>query len=191
MFHFPLLRGGVAAAVLFTAFLSGCADKPQQNQPQDTPKASHEHAEKGPHGGMLIELGGNHEFHAELLHDEATGLVTVYLLDGKAANPVAISDPQITINVRLPEGGEQFALEADPNEGDPNGVSSRFVSRDPKLGEALHHEKAQSQLVLNIDGKPFRGTIEHHHDHDHDHDHDLGHSHGKSKQPSAPAGDPS
>ena len=153
-----------------------------------------EHALKGPHGGMLIELGGNHEFHAELLHNEMTGVVAVYLLDGDAKNPVAISDREIMINVRLPGGGSQFPLKADPDQGDPDGVASRFVSRDRKLGEALHHEQAQSQLVLTIDGKPFRGIIEHddhdheHGDHDHgDHGHDHSHNHDEPQRP-APIG---
>jgi hypothetical protein len=194
MFQLPLMRGTAAAAIVL-ATIAGCADTADKNQPEEMLNVPREHAEKGPHGGMLIELGGNHEFHAELLHNEKTGVIAVYLLDGSAANPVAISDRQITINVRLPEGGQQFALEANPDKGDPSGVSSRFVSRDPKLGEALHHKQAQSQLVLTIDGKPFRGTIEHRHEHDHghghDHDHDHDHNHEKPKQPAAPAGSPS
>lgn len=194
MFKFSLIRGATAAAAILLATLSGCADSADKNQPEEMLNVQRDHAEKGPHGGMLIELGGGHEFHAELLHNEKTGVIAVYLLDGSAANPVAIADREIVINVRLPEGGQQFALAAEPDKGDPSGVSSRFVSRDHKLGEALHHKQAQSQLVLTIDGKPFRGTIEHKHEHDHDHDHDHGdhgHSHDKPKQPAAPAGNPS
>jgi len=188
MFKFLLTRGGAAAAALTLAAMFGCADTADQNQPEEMLNVPREHALKGPHGGVLIELGGNHEFHAELLHNEMTGVVAVYLLDADAKNPVAISDEEIVINVRLPDGGNQFPLKANPDKGDPSGVSSRFVSRDSTLGEALHHEQAQSQLVLTIDGKPFRGVIEHHHS-DHDHEHgEHGHSHDHDHdEPQRPA----
>lgn len=165
-------------AALWMAAAAGCGNTADLDQPEEVLNVPREHAEKGPHGGVLIELGGNHEFHAELLHNETTGEVAIHLLDGDAANPVAIMDPEIVINVRLPDGGAQFPLKAKSDGGDPDGVSSRFVSNDPKLGEALHHEQAQSQLVLNIDGKPYRGAIEHHHEHGHEHDHDHDHKPG-------------
>jgi len=43
---------------------------------------AHAHASGGPHGGSMLELG---EYHAELVHDDAAGTVTVYILDGAAA----------------------------------------------------------------------------------------------------------
>lgn len=174
------VRGSAAAgiAALALAAALGCDHTAQQNQPEEVLNVPREHAEIGPHGGVLIELGLKHEFHAELLHNEKTGEVIVYLLDGDAKNPVAIDDQEILINVRFPDGGRQFPLKADADQGDPSGVSSRFVSKDRELGDALHHEQAQSQLVLNIDGKPFRGTIEHRHDHGHEHGHNHGHDGG-------------
>jgi hypothetical protein len=150
------------------AWLAGCGAAEHENQPGQVLNVPHVHAEKGPHGGMLIELG-NEEFHAELLHNEVTNLVTIYLLDGSAKNPVAIEAPQISVNVRLGDAGQQFFLTAESADGDPAGTSSRFTSQEAALAEALHHDDAQSQLVLTIQGKQFRGAIAHDHPHDHRH----------------------
>ena len=158
----------LALTTLLTAGVAGCGETEQLDQPPEMLNVPRAHAEKGPHGGMLIELG-NEEFHGELLHNETTGEVAIYLLDASAENSVAIDAQQILINVKFPDRGEQFALTADPADGDPDGVSSRFISTNEALGEALDSEEAQSQLVLTIEGKPFRGKIEHKHDHGHDH----------------------
>jgi len=128
----------------------------------------HDHPSEGPHHGSLVELGGE-EYHAEFVHDEETGTVTVYVLDGAAKEVVPIEATEISINLKHDGQGEQFKLAASPDEGDPEGQSSRFVSDDAELGEDLHREGAEAQLVLQIAGKAYRGKIEHDHDHDHDH----------------------
>jgi len=42
---------------------------------------------------------------------------------------------------------------------------SLTVSPDAELGEYLEREGAEAQLVVTINGKQYRGKIEHHHDH--------------------------
>ncbi|TWT97211.1 hypothetical protein [Neorhodopirellula pilleata] len=129
----------------------------------------HAHPSEGPHHGGLIELG-NEEYHAELVHDEATGSVTIYVLNAAATEQVPIEGSDITINVKHDGKPEQFKLTASPDASDPQGKSSRFVSTDAELGEHLDEEGAEPRLVLTINGKSFRGTIAHDHDHE-DHDH--------------------
>ena len=130
----------------------------------------HDHPSEGPHHGSLIELGGE-EYHAEFVHDEDAGTVTIYILDGAAKEAVAIDAPDIAINLKHDGKGEQFKLAASPDKGDPQGKSSRFVSNDKELGEDLEHEDADASLVLKINGKSYRGAIAHDHDHDDDHKH--------------------
>ncbi|MBI1315060.1 hypothetical protein GC176_27530 [bacterium] len=163
----------------------------------DHSEASHEHPSEGPHGGDLIELG-NEEYHAELVHpyhhddnahahadhkdgDDHKGGheehgdpdhegVTIYILDGSAKESVAIDVAEITLNLSHDGKPEQFKLTALPTETDPEGKSSRFASDDNDLLEHFHEEEIEGTLVLQINGKSYRGKVAHNHE-DHGHDH--------------------
>jgi hypothetical protein len=166
--------------------LSGCggesSDKPgtsggaETSAPPATVEAGHAHPSEGPHGGSLIELG-NEEYHAELVHDDAAGTVTIYLLDSAAKTSVPIEAIEIIINLTHDGQGEQFKIAAVGDQGDPTGKSSRFVSNDAELAKELDHEHAEAQLVVVIDGKQYRGAIEHHHGHDDEHSEGEDHAH--------------
>ena len=130
----------------------------------------HDHPDHGPHGGDLIELG-NEEYHAELVHDEEAGTITIYVLDGSAAKTVAIDAAAVTINLVHEGTPEQYALSATPGDGDAEGKSSRFVSEDEALERNLH-AATNPRLSLKIDGKPYSGDIVHDHDHGDSHSHD-------------------
>lgn len=128
-----------------------------------------DHPSEGPHHGSLIELG-NEEYHAELVHDDASGTVTIYLLDSSAKVAVTVDAKNLQINLSHEGKAEQFNLDASPETGDPAGKASRFISSDTELAEELDHEGAQAQLVVSIAGKQYRGAIEHDDDHEgHDH----------------------
>jgi hypothetical protein len=132
----------------------------------------HGHPSEGPHHGSLIELG-NEEYHAELVHDEVAGTVTVYLLDSSAKTSVPIYETKVLVNLTHDGSAEQFELAASPQSTDPSGKSSRFVSTDAELAEDLDLEDVEAKLVITIGGKQYRGDIEHDHDHEgadgHDH----------------------
>ena len=131
--------------------------------------AGHAHPSEGPHHGDLIELG-NEEYHAEILHDEDAGTVTIYVLNGAATEQVPIDATEVTINAKHDGKPEQFTLTASPDTNDPQGKSSRFVSKNEELAHHLDEEGAEPRLVLSINGKSYRGTISHDHDHEgHDH----------------------
>jgi hypothetical protein len=171
----------LAVSGLLSLVISGCGGSTTSNRDRTTdgiPSATesgheHAHASEGPHGGTLIELG-NEEYHAELVHDEQAGTVTVYLLDSAAKASVPIDAADVSINVKHEKQGEQFKLSASADESDPQGKSSRFVSTDAELAEELDHEHAEAQLAVTINGKPYRGTVEHHHGHD---EGENGHAH--------------
>lgn len=155
--------------------VAGCSNEgstdPESAGPPNTmdDPAGHAHPTEGPHHGDLIELG-NEEYHAEILHDEDAGTVTIYVLDGAAINQVPIDATDVTINAKHDGQPEQFKLAASPDANDPPGKSSRFVSDDEELAHHLDEDGADPRLVLTINGKSYRGVITHDHDHEgHDH----------------------
>jgi len=152
--------------LLLTMTLFGCGS-PSPTVPPADESGEHAHEAGGPHGGAIIELGENH---AELVHDDAAGTVTVYILDGAATKNVPVDATEATINLTHEGRGEQFKLAASPMEGEPAGRSSRFVSSEAELSEDLDREDAAAVIVITINGQQNRGNIEHHHDADHDHD---------------------
>lgn len=178
----------IVALALLTLGLAGCGEKPSDRQalsgtaetaaPPATIESGHEHAHasEGPHGGGLIELG-NEEYHAELVHDDAAGTVTVYILDSAAKSAVPIDATEVTINLKHDGRGEQFKIASRAERGDPAGMSSRFVSSEAELAEDLDHEGAEPQLVVTIGGKQFRGAIAHEHGDEGEHAHDGEHAH--------------
>ncbi|MCO6044116.1 hypothetical protein NG895_09370 [Aeoliella sp. ICT_H6.2] len=152
--------------------IAGCAtestDDGVESSAPPAAAGAHDHPTEGPHHGSLVELG-NDEYHAEMLHNEDTGGVTIYILDSTAKKAVPIDAQKITVNLSHDGQAEQFALAADPDAGDPAGKASRFVSTDAELGEELDHDHADVQLVVSVAGKQFRGTLQHDHDHEDDH----------------------
>ena len=160
---------------LMALIVAGCSDEnstgPETAGPPNTVDShdGHAHPTEGPHHGDLIELG-NEEYHAEILHDEDAGTVTIYVLNGAATEQVPIDATEVTINAKHDGKPEQFTLTASPDANDPQGKSSRFVSNDEELAHHLDAEGAEPRLVLTINGKSYRGSISHDHDHEgHDH----------------------
>lgn len=148
---------------------SGCTP-PNARTSTNTPgEEEHAHASHGPHDGAIIELG-DESYHAELVHEEATGKVTVYVLDSAAKNAVPIEASEVLVNIRQGEQGRQFKLAAEPDAGDSAGKSSRFSSTEAELGAALDAEEAKAALVLTIAGVQYRGEIALGHDEDHEHE---------------------
>lgn len=171
------VRNLTTLALTISVTILGCAnaDPPKTTgetgtSPVEDNHSAHAHPSEGPHHGPLIELGAE-EYHAELLHDENSGKVTIYVLDKAATASVPIAASEIMINLKHNGKGQQFKLAAMPLEGEADGVSSRFISEDKTLGDLLHNEETEATLAISINGKPYRGKVPHHHDHGHDHAH--------------------
>jgi len=150
----------------------------------------HEH-DHGPHDGHLIELG-DHDFHAELVFDEETKTITVYVLGHEPEDAHAIDSKELALNLMIDEKPAQFILTAVAQEGDPEGKSSRFVlAGDEQIAEHIHDEEdLHGRVNVKIDRKDYSGEIAHDHGHDeeehaheddHDHEdedeHEEGHEH--------------
>lgn len=158
------IAGGLFLSVAFAFGCNQNAGGPAAPPANDGDHAEHAHATEGPHGGDLIELG-EEEYHAELVHDDKAGTVTIYILDAHAEAAVPVDAAELVINLKHDGKAEQFKLPASPDASDPQGNSSRFDSNDAELCaelcEDLAHEGAEPQLVAMINGKQYRGSIEH------------------------------
>lgn len=157
----------VTAATCLTVGCGGAAKQPAEHGAEGEAHDDHDHAAAGPHGGEIIELG-TAGYHAEIVHD---GEATVYILDGSAKAAAALDATEILVNLSHDGKAEQFKLAAKPAATDPAGKSSVFTSNEPELVADLQEGHAEVQLVLTIDGKQVRGTLEH------DHEGEEGHTH--------------
>ena len=162
----------LSLAVMMVIIVAGCSNDsstgPETGSPPNTmdshdDHAGHAHPTEGPHHGELIELG-NEEYHAEQLHDDKS--ITIYILNGAADQQVPINASEIMINTKHNGQPEQFTLAATPDQDDPAGMSSRFVSNNADLAAHIDEEGAAHRLVLSINGKSYRGEIAHDHSHE-------------------------
>ena len=140
----------------------------EKNLAAEPATAAHNHPEHGPHGGDLIELGDG-DYHAEVAHADAS--LKIWILDGSAADPVAVSTANAVINGSYAADKQQFSLTAQPQPGDADGTASCFVSNDATLLEWMEQPLARLRLSVTIGDTPWGGAIVHDHDHDHGHDH--------------------
>ncbi len=117
----------VLLGILNPFWLVGCGptnNKVVKTGESKTEEHAHEHPAEGPHGGHLVELAepgkeSKEEYHAEWLHDDATGKVTVYILDGKAKVTVPIAADTVVIKVKASDETGSHDLDAvDRTSGD-------------------------------------------------------------------------
>ncbi len=167
-----------SAALLVAAFLlmSGAGCNPPAPPSPQAPAAtgqddehgqahghshSHGHEDAGPHGGHLVVLG-DEKYHVEWLHDDDSGLVTIYLLDAAAENTVAISADSVTIETQVGDDSERHELAAVNRQ---DGATAQFELRHAPLVEVLKvagQEGVAATITLDVDGQTYTGTFEHH-----------------------------
>lgn len=133
---------------------------------------SHSHAEHGPHGGEILEVG-KEEYHLELCVDETKKQVVIYLMDKTLKQYVAIDQSNLVINLKMNGKPAQFKLKAIPQDVDQSGSSSCYGLASADLLSALHDKKADARLALKIGSKQYSVKIQHDHDH-------AGHNHAQS-----------
>lgn len=160
--------------------LGGC-EQPQDNGASGKPPAhddhdhdhGHDHGSDGhdhdhdqgeaahaaPHGGHLIEMGHEHQFHAELVEDQDAGALTIHFYDGDL-QPLAV-DPQ-TVTLVVTAGDQVLTVQFSEAGTEP---VAQLVHRDAALLTALKADAAV-KLRASMGGKAFTGTMDHH-DHDH------------------------
>lgn len=119
----------------------------------------HDHAHMhGPNGGPVLELG-DEEYHAEWLHDEETGKVTVILLDKEVKKEIPIESAEIAIDVKIADSEKSYAL---PAAGGSDKPSARFELEDKALLAALEgagQEGTEAVLKVTIGGKEYKAKF--------------------------------
>jgi hypothetical protein len=146
---FPIFSGVAVLAVV----LAGCNDRPAKTEGPKKP-AAHDHPDKGPHGGPLIEWG-EEQYHVEFTVDRAKKRATVYILDGNAKKAAPIAAESVTLTLSKPPAG-QITLKAEPQDGDPKGQSSRFSGTDEKLAA---ESELEGEISATVGGTPFSGDF--------------------------------
>ena len=164
----------LSIATLF-GFTLGCNEGPgtdtaathDEHADHDHAPGEHDHPTEGPHHGALVELGAE-EFHAEVVHDDTAGVLTVYLLDAKAKEAAKSESTEVLINVKQGDKPAQFTLAA-KTEGAEGGFSEYSLA-SKELLEALHDSSA-ARLSITINEQPYSGNVPHdgHEAHDHAH----------------------
>jgi hypothetical protein len=158
------------------AFSGGCNRQqdvvPYEEAEQAPPEEHHHHHHHGhgPHGGHLIDLG-DHEYLAEIVFDEQTKAITVYLFDHDSGEFLPIEQEEITLTLRIDGEPRSFTLPAVRRDEDPEGRSSRFeLAGDETIAEHIGDEEdLEGEIHATIDGRDLTGRITHDHDHGHDH----------------------
>ncbi|HUQ70463.1 MAG TPA: hypothetical protein VM165_13110 [Planctomycetaceae bacterium] len=155
-------RGLVDLALIATVFSFGLVSSVWSAQPAP----AHAHPEKGPHGGPLLELG-DEEYHIEVMLDEKTNVLTLYLLDSAAKALVPTDAKEAVINLKHGGKPEQFKLPAVRQKTDPAEMASAFQLKDAKLMHDLHHKNHEARLAVKINGKSYTTKFDLKHDHKH------------------------
>lgn len=137
--------------------MAGCETKAPPAPPVAPPKVQsaepHGAHGAGPHGGTLADWGGG-KYHVEFTvdHDKKQTIVYVLGSDEKTATPIKAS--KIMVNIIDP-ASEIEAL-AQPQEGEADGMSSRFVGTHDNLGKVQEYA---GTISGEIDGTPYTGEF--------------------------------
>lgn len=119
------------------------------------------HPTKGPNGGMIVEVGKDHKYHAEIQYDRKKGTVTVHILDETGKKEKAIKAKEVTISFTHDDEQEKKTLAAKPKEGQTDEMSSRFEIVDKHIvHELVDHGDANSKLLFTVDGKTRSGKFQ-------------------------------
>jgi hypothetical protein len=149
--------GGLALLVA-TAFLVG---SPAQDKDKGAKGGGNGHAEFGPHHGALAEWG-EEEYHVEVTFDHKAKQATAYVLDGSAKKAKPIDAKELILTLKQ-KPAVTVKLLASPQDGDPQGATSRFVAKHDAFGK---HQDCEGTVSGKVGTKPYAGDFEHKHTHD-------------------------
>ncbi|MDA1214543.1 MAG: hypothetical protein O2955_18695, partial [Planctomycetota bacterium] len=113
----------------------------------DHADGGHHHKEHGPHGGYVVDLGKG-KYHAEVIHDEESETITVYLLDSSAKKRVSIDAKTLLVNVTGAGEPQQYELAALSEEGQSEDGNSCYRLTDEALFSALHGDHVIARLTV-------------------------------------------
>lgn len=144
------------------AWLAGC-EKPDTTGDGSTPapapaagegEGEHGHSHgAGPHDGTLADWGGG-KYHVEFTVSHPDKQATVYILGDDEKTPAPIKATEIQLTIASPS--IDAVLKAQPQAGDPEGTSSRFVGTHDNLGIVQEYA---GTISGEIEGTPYTGDF--------------------------------
>lgn len=153
----------LALAVLFSGVVlvhSGCgdeaADKPADNKQANATPADNEQGHShgaGPHGGAVADWGGG-AYHVEFTVNHDTQEATVYILGSDAKTDTPINADKLLLSINDPEF--QVDLMPQPQDGDTDGMCSRFVGKHDSLGIV---QEFAGTISGTVEGTPYAGDF--------------------------------
>ncbi|MFP6762634.1 MAG: hypothetical protein VB858_03420 [Planctomycetaceae bacterium] len=177
----------VLSIALLAASLTGCADSEgvvTEVQTADVVAANSEaavseHHHTAPHGGHLIPLG-DHEYNIELVFSAEPRELQAYILGGHATKIIGLELESFDFDQEDNQGNEvEIPLTADPQEGDAEGLASRYTARGDAIPASIKSlEDLSGHVHIEIDGKEYTGDLEHGHDEKGHHEHEGEEEHG-------------
>jgi hypothetical protein len=148
------LAASVAASFTVGCGVAGENEPIELSGPPPMVFVADAHDEFGPRGGRLIELGHDHEFHAELLVEKLEGeyyRVRLIALD-RSLERVRLAVERVAICTYANGVAQIFELAAISD--------GEYSSSDPALGAVLHAGRAVScKIRLTIAKKPYSGVF--------------------------------
>jgi hypothetical protein len=142
-----------AAAIV----VAGCETKappvPVVAPPTVQPAEPHGAHGAGPHGGTLADWGGG-KYHVEFTVDHDKKQTVIYVLgnDEKTATPIKAGK----IMVSIIDPASEIEAIAQPQDGETDGMSSRFVGTHDNLGKVQEYA---GTISGEIDGTPYTGDF--------------------------------
>lgn len=161
----------VIALLSVTMFSIGCGDNTKTEEKKTGTQTAADaldhdtHDHTAPNGGVLIDLGRNHEYHAEFVDDHKTETISIHIMDGDL-KPLSIKQTSVTLVLTAGDDTQSFDLMSSQPDG-----SSVFSSKDEKLKTMADLDHVEGKLRVTIADKPFTGSFhldgEDHSGHDH------------------------
>lgn len=144
-----------ALTVLVAAAFGACSgDHDHDQKPAAGAHAGEAHAH-GPHGGHVLELGSAHAVHLEVVHDDSTGTLTIYVLGTDAKTALAATKPP-ELKLNTSSGPKVLATKA------KDASNTVFTVTD----DALKGKEPEGRISIEVDGKTYNPDLEHHHGHE-------------------------
>jgi hypothetical protein len=141
----------IAALTICGLSLLGCSEKPAPAPATTAPPAAaggHSHG-AGPHGGAIADWGGG-AYHVEFTVDHDKKEATVFVLGSDGNTSKSIKTDKITLSIDDP--AFQVDLAAQPQDGDAEGESSRFIGQHDNLGIV---REFSGSIAGELDGTPY------------------------------------
>lgn len=101
----------------------------------------------------MADWGGG-KYHVEFCTEHGKRQATVYILDGGAKKAAPVKADKLLLSIKEPSF--QIELKPVPQEGDPQGTSSRFVGTHDNFAK---EQEFAGTISGEVDGKPYAGDF--------------------------------